>query len=158
MHEYVVCSYAVMDYVVLMKALLRFNASYNLLLEDDVKPAKNAFAKSIEFAESQGNFGFLALYSAYRKMWQRGAKRLYGGIFGAPAWLFSKEATHRVSDMLLSKPWWFPVDLQIPPFVVQTLKMAVYERNPSLFQHVSKKSTYKGKVTRFMCTYLELIL
>ena len=154
MHDFVclfLYNYTVMDYVVLMKALLKFNASYNLILEDDVKPAKNAFAKCIEFAESQGNFGLLALYSGFRRMWQRGAKRLYKDINCAPAWLFSKEATHKVSDMLLSKPWWFPVDLQIPPFVVQTLKMAVFERNPNLFQHVSKSSTYLGKVTKLLC-------
>ena len=130
----------------LMKALLKFNASYNLILEDDVKPAKNAFAKCIEFAESQGNFGLLALYSSYRKTWKIGAKRLYNGIYGTPGWLFSREATQKVSNMLLSKPWWYPVDLQIPPFIVGTLRMSIYERNPNLFQHISKSSTYTGKV------------
>ena len=141
----------------LMKALLKFNASYNLILEDDVKPAKNAFAKCIEFAESQGNFGLLALYSSYRKTWKIGAKRLYNGIYGTPAWLFSREATQKVSNMLLSKPWWYPVDLQIPPFVVGTLRMAIYERNPNLFQHISKSSTYTGKVPQYVCLFAIII-
>ena len=140
----------VMDYAMLMKALLKFNATYILVLEDDVKPAKNAFAKAVKIAEGLNNLGLLALYSGYRRMWKGGTKQLRGAV-AAPAWLYGRASAERVADMLLSKPWGGPVDLQIPPYIVAILNMNIYESNPHLFQHVSERSTYVGKVTKYEC-------
>ena len=135
-----------MDYAMLLKILLKYNASHNLILEDDVKPAKNALYKLKELAEEYKDFGFLVFYEHFNRLWSGGMKRVYGNIYGTQAWLFSRVAAARVADMLLARPWWYPVDLLIPPFVVSKLKMAVYERTPNLFQHVSEHSTYTGKV------------
>ena len=58
-----------MDYISLLATMLAYNTTYNLVLKDDVKPAKHALHKVYEFAvmlENQADWGFLTLYNVIR--------------------------------------------------------------------------------------------
>ena len=136
-----------MDYVNLLAQMLSYNRTYNLVLEDDIKPAKYALHKAHEFAVMLGNrtdWGFLTFYSGARR--EKFDARL-AFVTGACAWLYRKEVAESCLQMLREDPQRWPVDLLVPPHVFQKLDLKAYERTPNLFQHISEMSTYTGKVS-----------
>ena len=143
------CStFAVMDYINLLVLMLSCNNTYNLILEDDVKPAKHALHKAHEFAvslENQTDWGFLTFYNVIRgKSFVSDARKTW--LTGACAWLYRKEVAEGCLQMLREDPQRWPVDLLVPQYVFDKLNLKAYERTPNLFQHISSTSTYTGKV------------
>ena len=139
----------VMDYVRLLTKMLTFNTPYNLILEDDVKPAKYALHKVHEFAamlEYQTDWGVLTFYSGIRrKSFVFDTRRT--GLAAACAWLYRKDVAESCLQMLQADPQRWPVDLLVPAYVFDKLDLKAYERTPNLFQHISAVSTYTGQVS-----------
>ena len=147
---YVYCSVsAVMDYINLLARMLSYNTTYNLVLEDDMKPAKYALHKAYEFAvmlENQTDWGFLTFYNVGRgKTFVSDARTTR--LTGACAWLYRKDVAEGCMKMLCEDPQRWPVDLLVPPYVFGKLDLRAYERTPNLFQHISAISTYTGQVS-----------
>ena len=112
-------------------------------------PAKNVLKKVKYFAADIRNWGLLTFYSSTRRTWSttKATDTRNRSVWGACAWLYHISVVEAVVDMLLEKPWYWPVDLLVPTFVFKKLKKAIYERTPNLFQHISEHSTYLGKVS-----------
>ena len=158
----ILCSiFAVMDYINLLSTMLAYNNTYNLVLEDDVKPAKHALHKAYEFAvmlENQADWGFLTFYNGIRgKSFVSNARKTW--LTGACAWLYRKKVAEGCLKMLRADPQRWPVDLLVPPYVFNTLDLQAYERTPNLFQHISAVSTYTGQVSnRHYFAFLHFIM
>ena len=138
-----------MDYINLLTTMLAYNTTYNLVLEDDVKPAKHALHKAYEFAvmlENQTDWAFLTFYNVIRgKSFVSNARKTW--LTGACAWLYRKKVAEGCLKMLRADPQRWPVDLLVPQYVFDTLDLQTYERTPNLFQHISAVSTYTGQVS-----------
>ena len=138
-----------MDYISLLTKMLTFNTPYNLIMEDDVKPAKYALHKAHEFAailKNRTDWGFLTFYNVVRgKSFVSDARKTW--LTGACAWLYRKDVAESCLQMLRADPQRWPVDLLVPQYVFDKLDLKAYERTPNLFQHISATSTYTGQVS-----------
>ena len=138
-----------MDYINLLARMVSYNTTYNLVLEDDMKPAKYALHKAHEFAvmlENRTDWGLLTFYSGIRrKSFVSDAHKTW--LTGACAWLYRKEIAEGCLQMLREDPQRWPVDWLVPVYVFRKLGLKGYERTPNLFQHISAVSTYTGKVS-----------
>lgn len=140
--------------------MLAYDANYNLVLEDDVKPAKHALHKAHEFAimlENRTDWGFLTFYSGVRR--NNFVTDLRGKQYsGACSWLFRYKTARKVLRVLSVEAQKSPVDMIIPHYVQDVLGLTVYERTPNLFQHASLKSTYTGQVSGVpICTSISCL-
>ena len=139
---------AVLDYVNLLEAALYHHSEFVLILEDDLLPAKAAIEKAYQFAlynDHLKDWGFLTLYSGVRR--QQYSQDTTGFcVCGGCAFVYRPSFLLPLINFLRSNLYEAPVDIMILSYVTLTLKKSIYERTPNLFQHISPRSSYTGKV------------
>ena len=142
-------SYTVLDYAFLLKRALEIDSEYVLVLEDDLKPAKNALEKSYEFAKLLSESGkysdtwAAALYSGYCQ--KEFVTKVSKSITGGCSIMYKRSFIPQFLDYILKDPFLLPVDLMMRKFFDKH-KVTFYERTPHLFQHISPHSSYNAKV------------
>ena len=155
--------HTVLDYANLMERALEFNADYILMLEDDMKPSKNALQKAYTSIEQHlrhvpiHQVGLLSLFNDRKSLTKsRGIKKLSEGGGGACALLYPKAIVPTIIKVLRDDPYDNPVDLIINYLIRVKMNLQALERVPHLFQHISMKSTYNLTVSQLMYVYVPL--
>ena len=147
---------AVLDYANILELGLRYHSEFVLILEDDLKPAKNALDKSYQFANKYfsntttfSHWGLLTMYSSRRRAAPIVVSTGLYCLTGSCALLFRRNLIPEVINYLRRNPYEGPVDFMFCKFM-QVNKSFAYERTPNLFQHISPRSSYTGSVSELM--------
>ena len=129
---------------------MRFDSEFVLILEDDLKPARFALDKSYQFANlindsaNYSDWGSITFYSSECKKTLVSVAKM--ATTGACAFMIRRSIIPHFVEYLRSDPYAAPVDTLLFRFM-ESEGVVIYERSPSIFQHISKTSTYNGKVT-----------
>ena len=138
---------------------LRYNSEFVMILEDDLKPAKFALDKSYQFANkhfsnttTHTQWGMLTMYSGVRR--EQHLHQSMGSLCfcGACALVIRKKLIPDFIKFLRQDPYAAPVDMMLWNFTTER-RLYTYERTPNLFQHISLRSTYTGKVSLIRSEY-----
>ena len=122
--------YAVLDYANLLKKALEIDSEYVLILEDDLKPAKNALEKSYEFAkliskrQDTANWAvtFYSTGVCKKEFITKAAKFTAGGC----SIMLKRSIIPHFLDYILKDPYALPIDLLMYNFF-DKYRVTLYE-------------------------------
>ncbi|EGD74819.1 hypothetical protein PTSG_07052 [Salpingoeca rosetta] len=150
----------VLDFANTLELCYNYGSPLILMIEDDLKPAKNFVQKLLNEVDKlpDQQFGFITLYSG--RAGPPGVREVapikstedfwYGGPgqHGAVSLLFRREIVGELLAFLRQDYIERPVDWLVPGFIADTKKLRLYEVVPNLFQHMGGVSTFKQNKDR----------
>ena len=142
-----------LDYANLLERVMQYDSEFVMIVEDDVQPAKAAVQLAYTFASKyfapgkdhgRENWMILSMFSTVRQA--QHIALVHDCVTGTQGLIIRRSVIPFIIECFRGDPYAAPQDLFL--FSIRDKKkMAVYERTPNLFQHISPHSSYVGAVS-----------